>query len=91
MFQHNCYSNNFAHFSSILSNSIDELVEHGKNGFVFDTYLELSQQILTWFYDFPNDATLLSVKEEFSQRLQEFQSLRWDENWNENALPAFSN
>lgn len=80
-----------ANFFSIHSNSIDELVKHGKNGFVFDTYLELSQQILTWFYDFPNNATLLSVKEEFRQRLQEFQSLRWDENWNENALPAFSN
>lgn len=69
--------------------SINELVQHGKNGFVFDTYLELSQQILTWFYDFPNNATLLSVKKEFNERLLEFQLRRWDANWNENALPAF--
>lgn len=69
--------------------SIDELVQSGKNGFVFDTYLELSQHILTWFYDFPNNATLLSVKDEFNERLKEFQSLRWDENWDTVALPAF--
>lgn len=69
--------------------SIGELVKHGKNGFVFETYLELSQQILTWFYDYPHNATLESVKEEFNERLKEFQKLRWDENWDQNALPVF--
>lgn len=70
---------------------ISELVQHGKNGFLFDTYLELSQQIQTWFYDYPNNVTLVNVKDEFNQRLQEFQRIRWDDNWNENALPAFLN
>lgn len=65
------------------------MVKHGKNGFVFDTYIELSQQIQTWFYDFPNNITLVNVKEEFNQRLKEFQQLRWDKNWNKHALPAF--
>lgn len=69
--------------------SINELVQHGKNGFVFETYLELSQQILTWFFDFPNNATLIGVKEEFDERLKEFGQLRWEENWSENALPSF--
>lgn len=70
--------------------SIGELVKHGKNGFVFETYLELSQQILTWFHDFPNNATLVSVKEEFNKRIhEEFQSIRWDDNWIEHALPVF--
>lgn len=72
-----------------LSRSIGELVQHGKNGFLFETYLELSQQILTWFYDYPNNATLVNIKEEFNERLKEFQRLRWQENWNELALPLF--
>lgn len=69
--------------------SIGELVQHGKNGFLFETYLELSQQILTWFYDYPNNATLVNVKQEFNERLEDFQRLRWRENWNELALPLF--
>lgn len=68
---------------------IGELVQHGKNGFVFETYLELSQQILTWFYDFPHNATLVSVKAEFNERLEEFRRMRWEDNWKECALPAF--
>lgn len=70
--------------------SLNELVQHGKNGFVFETYLELAQQIQTWFYDFPNNITLVNVKEEFNQRLKEFQRLRWDDNWDEYALSAFT-
>lgn len=70
--------------------SIGELVKHGKNGFLFETYLELSKQILTWFFDFPHNSTLVSVKEEFNNRLRnEFQTVRWDDNWNEHALPMF--
>lgn len=72
-----------------LNSSIGELVQHGKNGFLFETYLELSQQILTWFYDYPHNATLVNVKEEFNERLQEYQNRRWDDNWNQHALPAF--
>lgn len=70
---------------------MNELVEHGKNGFIFESYLELAQQIQTWFYDFDTNPTLANVKEEFDQRLREFQSQRWDDNWNTNALPAFTN
>lgn len=77
------------YFVYYLCFSIGELVQHGKNGFLFETYLELSQQILTWFYDFPNNATLANVKGEFNERLNEFQRLRWRENWIELALPLF--
>lgn len=70
--------------------SLNELVQHGKNGFVFETYLELSQQIQTWFYDFGDNITLVNVKEEFNQRLKRFQSQRWDGNWDAIALPSFN-
>lgn len=84
------YRSNCEYFVFALPyHSIGELVQHGKNGFLFETYLELSQQILTWFYDYPNNATLTSVKNEFGDRLEEFQKLRWKENWDELALPLF--
>lgn len=77
------------YFMFCVIRSLGELVQHGKNGFVFDTHLELSQQILTWFCDFPSNITLVNVKETISHRLKEFQQSRWNENWNEYALPVF--
>lgn len=75
---------------SIFAFSLNELVQHGKNGFIFESTMELSQQILSWFQDFPKNIALVNIKEAFSHNLREFQQLRWDDNWNQNALPAFT-
>lgn len=79
----------FEHLTKLYIFSLNELVQHGQNGFVFESPKELAQQILTWFHDFPNNITLVNVKEVFNQKLREFQQLRWDDNWNQHALPAF--
>lgn len=69
--------------------SLSELVQHEKNGFIFENSKELAFQIQEWFYDYPDNIALINLKENFSKNLSKFQSLRWDENWRLNALPLF--
>lgn len=69
--------------------SLNELVQHEKNGFVFDNEKELAEQLISWFYEYPNNISLVNIKETFQQNLRQFQMLRWNENWNKNALPLF--
>uniref|UniRef100_U5ER04 Chitobiosyldiphosphodolichol beta-mannosyltransferase n=1 Tax=Corethrella appendiculata TaxID=1370023 RepID=U5ER04_9DIPT len=66
---------------------LNELVQHGRNGFVFENSQELAQQISEWFYDFPNNVALTNIKDIFAKSLREFQLLRWAENWKNIALP----
>ena len=67
--------------------SLNELVRHEQNGFVFENSEELSEQILSWFLEFPNNISLVNIKEKFQQNLMQFQTLRWNENWNNTVLP----
>ncbi|XP_054747345.1 chitobiosyldiphosphodolichol beta-mannosyltransferase [Anastrepha obliqua] len=69
---------------------LGELVTHGQNGFIFENQKELADQLKFWFENFPNNPSLLESKERFRKNLHEFQSLRWHENWRNNALPVFN-
>ncbi|XP_039448825.1 chitobiosyldiphosphodolichol beta-mannosyltransferase [Culex pipiens pallens] len=69
-------------------NCIEELVQHGKNGFLFDNYQELSEQIGEWLYDFPTNIALTNQREVINQNLKEFQQLRWTENWKRTVQPV---
>lgn len=69
---------------------LNELVVHGQNGFVFENYYELADQLKFWFKLFPSNPNLLQSKETFREKLQQFQDLRWRENWDTNALPVFN-
>lgn len=66
---------------------IEELVQHGQNGFIFETGTELSEQICEWLYDFPSNIALTNQRELINQNLKEFQQLRWPENWKKNMQP----
>lgn len=71
-----------------LPNSLDELVKHGENGFVFNDQLELAEQLRIWFENFPNNPSIIETRSRFSRNLQEFQELRWRENWRQRAAPV---
>lgn len=77
----------FQHYK--LHFSLSELVEDGENSFIFSTPQELSQQILNWFEDFPNNDKQKQTEVKFKNALQTFQELRWRENWNKVAAPIF--
>lgn len=74
----------------LLHSSIGELVEHRKNGFVFDGKEQLFEYLSYWFARFPSNASLDHIKREFQDNLASFQNLRWTENWNKDALPLFT-
>ena len=59
---------------------IDELVDHGSNGLIFDTSEELSDQIFQLLTD---EHLFQSLKQNISGMR------RWRENWNENAENIF--
>lgn len=63
-----------------------ELVHHQKNGLVFDTAEQLTEQISELFQNWPFECSPLS---ELRKGVEKFQSLRWDENWNETLLEHF--
>lgn len=69
--------------------SLHELVEHGKNGYVFANASQLANQLLNWFEDFPNNKLLEQTVTDFKKELQKFQSLRWQENWTNIASKHF--
>uniref|UniRef100_A0A182JSJ5 Glycosyl transferase family 1 domain-containing protein n=1 Tax=Anopheles christyi TaxID=43041 RepID=A0A182JSJ5_9DIPT len=70
---------------------IDELVKHGENGFIFQHHQELADQIGRWFYDFPSNIALANMKQDIQKHLKQFQTLRWNENWKNIALPVLKN
>ncbi|CAD7093348.1 unnamed protein product [Hermetia illucens] len=68
---------------------LGELVQHEKNGFIFENSKQLSFYIKSWFDGFPNiNERTAEMKQEFEQNLKVFQSLRWRENWKLHALPT---
>lgn len=69
---------------------INELVKHGQNGFIFNSYQELAEQLLFWFENFPSNPTLVESKEIFRKNMISFQTLRWHDNWSSVALPIFN-
>ncbi|KAG5885466.1 hypothetical protein JTB14_037046 [Gonioctena quinquepunctata] len=70
-------------------NCLDELVQHEKNGYKFKSTGELSKQLQNWFENFPNSQVHCETKKKFKTELNNFQSLRWQENWNKVAKPIF--
>lgn len=70
--------------------SLDELVQHGKNGYQFSSSEELSDQIQKWFNNFPNNQNQKEIEEKFKIALKQFQSIRWQENWESVAKPIFT-
>ncbi|XP_059622506.1 chitobiosyldiphosphodolichol beta-mannosyltransferase [Phlebotomus argentipes] len=68
---------------------LDELLQHRKNGFVFDTPQQLFQHLCYWFERFPDNIALTPVKDEMERHLRTFQRLRWQDNWDREALTYF--
>ena len=64
--------------------ALSELVQDGVNGHVFTTSHQLSDIIVSWFRNFPDlrDA-------DFKERIDEFRSVGWDQNWDDIALEIF--
>lgn len=60
-----------------------------RNGFLFDDEITLGLQIVNWFAHYPNNISLVNLKETFQQNLRKFQALRWTENWNNVVWPLF--
>ncbi|XP_049958908.1 chitobiosyldiphosphodolichol beta-mannosyltransferase [Schistocerca serialis cubense] len=70
---------------------LHELVKHKINGYEFTNSSELSEQLQTWFYRFPENETQQRIAESFRYELRKFQQLRWHENWKFNVMPIFTN
>lgn len=71
---------------AIKFNCLNELVKHEKNSLVFQDSQELSEQLISWFTNFPSPNPKASS---FRAELQQFQSLRWHDNWMFNVHPLF--
>lgn len=56
---------------------------------MFENEKELAEQLISWFHEYPQNISLVNIKEIFQQNLRQFQMLRWNENWNRHALPLF--
>lgn len=66
------------------SNSVGELVKNGENGLVFKDATELSAQLIEWFSGFPH-----KEQTQFEKHIKAFQSVRWHQNWIQQALHIF--
>lgn len=66
---------------------LDELVKHEQNSLVFRDAEELSEQLISWFRNFPVPSSKVSL---FRAELQQFRALRWHDNWVFNAYPVFN-
>uniref|UniRef100_A0A0B6Y8V7 Chitobiosyldiphosphodolichol beta-mannosyltransferase n=1 Tax=Arion vulgaris TaxID=1028688 RepID=A0A0B6Y8V7_9EUPU len=67
-------------------NCIDELVQHGKNGLVFNDSQELVQQLVDLLDGFPHKTNKLNT---YRKNLTSFQALRWHQQWKKLVLPIF--
>lgn len=61
-----------------------------ENGFIFNNCKELGNQLENWFSDFPINLMIQEKREKFERNLKKFQRLRWEENWNNIALPSLN-
>ncbi|XP_017781882.1 PREDICTED: chitobiosyldiphosphodolichol beta-mannosyltransferase [Nicrophorus vespilloides] len=69
---------------------LGELVQHDVNSFVFNNSDELSKQLSSWFKDFPENQEIEEKRAGFKKELENFQQLRWRENWTKIASPVFN-
>lgn len=67
--------------------SLGELVRHGENGLVFDSAEMLTDQLLSWFHDYPNNESQHQI---FRKNLLSFQNVRWHSAWVSTAWPRLS-
>jgi len=68
---------------------LDELVQNGVNGLVFESSMQLYAHLQTLLSGFPiRNQKLDSFR---GNLLNSFAKLRWDQCWDENALPIFTN
>lgn len=70
--------------------SLNELVQHGKNGYVFKTDSELSAQIQDWFENFPLNEKQKEIEKRFKSEIELFQKQRWRDNWKKTAAQVFN-
>jgi len=65
---------------------LDELVQHGKNGLVFDSAGSLAEQLQLLLRDYPQNTQEL---DKLRRGASEFQASRWQDNWQTNAASLF--
>jgi beta-1,4-mannosyltransferase len=66
---------------------LNELVQHNKNGYVFNNSKMLAEQMFSLFENYVDENG--SELKRLGENVKEFQSLRWKDNWNECAKPLF--
>jgi len=67
--------------------AIGELVEDGVNGEIFSDSDQLATIFQNWFSNFPANPN--PKHQQYRDKLMEFRSSGWTENWNQKALPVF--
>lgn len=72
---------------AIYYQTLPELVENDKNGILFKNSQELSDIMFDLFKNFPKEKNKL---DEMRSNIKEFQSYRWDDEWNKKAFPIFA-
>jgi len=65
--------------------ALPELVKHEQTGLVFHDSKGLAEQIFDLLKDFPN-ATVL---DKMRSKIAELHSVKWESEWEKNALPLF--
>lgn len=70
-------------------NCLYELVKHEINSYVFKDNNELTQQLLKWFDNYPNNEQQQQIERKFKTKLHKFQETRWEKNWQQHAYPLF--
>jgi beta-1,4-mannosyltransferase len=65
---------------------LNELVEHDKNGLVFDSDTQLADQLQQLLHGFPDHCDRLR---RYREHLKTFQQLRWDDVWTTVVRPIF--
>lgn len=62
---------------------------HNVNSLVFSDKDELSNQLISWFKNFPNNSEQQKRSVQFRNELSIFQQFRWHNNWSNEVLPCF--
>jgi glycosyltransferase involved in cell wall biosynthesis len=68
---------------------LSELVKHDVNGLVFRNSEQLKDQLLALFEGFPSKNPSKQVLERLAKGVRQFQSERWQDNWDKRAKPLF--
>ncbi|XP_034194976.2 chitobiosyldiphosphodolichol beta-mannosyltransferase [Osmia lignaria lignaria] len=68
---------------------LSELVNHEQNGMIFSSYKELTQQLRTWFENFPHNDAQQKLDKKFRKELHKFKEDQWHDNWISIVLPYF--